>query len=162
MRAAMSLVLVGLAAAACSKKEEAPAQTAAVSAEPAAPAPAAAPQVSGPKPGKWRMTTQIANMPQPVTVETCVTNTSFAQMQTSQQQAGVTCTEQSFRRDGADFIAHAACTYEGGMKATIDSRFSGDFNSRYTMESKTVMDPAPTPAARENTIKVTAERIGDC
>lgn len=160
MRAAMSLVLVGLAAAACSKKEEAPAETAAVSAQPAAPA--AAPQVSGPKPGKWRMTTQIANMPQPVTVETCVTNTSFAEMQTSQQQAGVTCTEQSFRRDGADFVAHAACAYEGGMKATIDSRFSGDFNSRYTMESTTVMDPAPNPAMRENTIKVTAERLGEC
>lgn len=160
MRVVMSLALAGLLAAACSKKEEAPAETAAVSAQSAPPA--AAPQISGPKPGKWRMTTQIANMPQPVTVETCVTNTSFAEMQTSQQQAGVTCTEQSFRRDGADFVAHAACTYEGGMKATIDSRFSGDFNSRYTMESKTVMDPAPTPAARENTIKVTAERIGDC
>ena len=160
MRVVMSLALAGLLAAACSKKEEAPAETAAVSTQPAAPA--AEPQISGPKPGKWRMTTQIANMLQPVTVETCVTDTSFAEMQTSQQQAGVTCTEQSFRRDGADFVAHAACTYEGGMKATIDSRFSGDFNSRYTMESRTVMDPAPTPAARENTIKVTAERIGDC
>lgn len=160
MRIVVSLALAGLLAAACSKKEETapPGADAAATAQ----APAAAPDIDGPKPGKWRMTTELAAAPQPVVVETCLAKTSFKDMQTAQQQAGITCSEQTFRREGADYVAHAACTYPGGMKAVIDSRFSGDFDSRYVMESKTVMDPAPTPAMKETTIKVTAERLGDC
>ncbi len=148
----MSLTLVALSAAACSKKEEA-APAAETAQAPAATAPG--PDIEGPKPGKWRMTTELASMPKPVVVETCLAKTSFKEMQTAQQQAGVTCAEQTFRREGA-------CSYPGGMKATIDSRFTGDFATRYVMESKTVMDPAPTPAMKETTIKVTAERLGDC
>lgn len=163
MRIVMSLALAALLAAACSKKEDA-AAPAADAAKPAdAPAAAAAaPDIEGPKPGKWRMTTELAAAPQPVVVETCLAKTSFEEMQTAQQQAGVTCAEQTFKREGADYVAHASCTYPGGMKATIDSRFTGDFQTRYVMESKTVMDPAPTPAMKETTIKVTAERLGDC
>ncbi|HEY9236444.1 MAG TPA: DUF3617 family protein, partial [Phenylobacterium sp.] len=122
----------------------------------------AAADIEGPKPGKWRMTTELAAAPQPLVVETCLAKTSFKEMQTAQQQSDVTCSEQTFRREGADFVAHAACSYPGGMKATIDSRFTGDFNTRYVMESRTVMDPAPTPAMKETTIRVTAERLGDC
>lgn len=158
MRIAMSLALVALSAAACSKKEEAAAPAAETAAAPAAPAA----DIEGPKPGKWRMTTELASIPKPVVVETCLAKTSFKEMQTAQQQAGVTCAEQTFRREGADYVAHASCSYPGGMKATIDSRFTGDFNTRYVMESKTVMDPAPTPAMKETTLKVTAERLGDC
>ncbi len=161
MRIAMSLALVALLAAACSKKEESPAPAAETAVAPAAPSLAGA-DIEGPKPGKWRMTTELAAIPKPVVVETCLAKTSFKEMQTAQQQAGVKCDEQTFRREGADYVAHAACSYPGGVKATIDSRFTGDFNTRYVMESKTVMDPAPTPAMKETTIKVTAERLGDC
>ena len=161
MRIAVSLALAALLAAACSKKEEAPASPAKTASAPVAPA-AAGLDIEGPKPGKWRMTTELAAIPKPVVVETCLAKTSFKEMQTAQQQAEVRCDEQTFRREGADYVAHAACSYPGGVKATIDSRFTGDFNTRYVMESKTVMDPAPTPAMKETTIKVTAERLGDC
>lgn len=160
MRIAMSMLMVALLASACSKKEET-----AKSGEPATAAPATATipaeLAEGPKPGKWRMTTQMASMPKPVTMEVCLPKTSFKEMQTAQQQAGVTCTEQTMTRQGADYVGHAVCTHSGG-KMTVDSRFSGDFSTRYTTESKTVMDPAPTPAMREMTMKITAERLGDC
>ena len=162
MRIALSLALVAVLAAACSKKEEAAkAPEAAAPAAPAAPALAAA-DLEGPKPGKWKMTTNLSAAPKPVTVETCVAQTSFKDMDAAKQQAGVTCSEQSYRREGADIVGHSVCTIQGGMKVITDSRISGDFTSRYTVDAKTVMDPAPTPAMKETTMKVTAERIGDC
>ena len=162
MRIALSLALVAVLAAACSKKEEAAkAPEAAAPAAPAAPALAAA-DLEGPKPGKWKMTTTLSAAPKPVTVETCVAQTSFKDMDAAKQKAGVTCTEQSYRRDGADIVGHSVCTIQGGMKVITDSRISGDFTSRYTIEGKTLMDPAPTPAMKETTMKITAERLGDC
>ncbi len=162
MRIALSLALVAVLAAACSKKEEAAkAPEAAAPAAPAAPALAAA-DLEGPKPGKCKMTTNLSAAPKPVTVETCVAQTSFKDMDAAKQQAGVTCSEQSYRREGADIVGHSVCTIQGGMKVITDSRISGDFTSRYTIDAKTVMDPAPTPAMKETTMKVTAERIGDC
>lgn len=162
MRIAMSLAMAALMAAACSKKEDA-APGAAKAPDAAAPSAAVAPaDLQGPKPGKWKMTTQMAAMPQPVTVETCIAKTSFKDMQAAQQQAGVRCSDQTFNRVGGDLVMTATCDYPGGMKASINSRFSGDFDSKYVMESRTVMDPAPTPSMRETTVTVTAERIGDC
>ena len=156
MRIAMSMAMAALLIAACSKKEDA-----AKAPETSAAAPALA-QMEGPKPGKWKMTTVMSAMPQPITAEVCIEKaTSFKEMQSANQQAGVTCTEQTLTRQGDAYVGHSACTHQGG-KVTIDSRFTGDFSSRYTMESKTVMDPPPTPAMREMTMTVTAERMGDC
>lgn len=155
MRVAVSVVMVALLASACSKKEEA-----AKAPETASAAPALA-GMEGPKPGKWKMTTAMAAMSKPVTMEVCIPKTSFKEMQTANQQAGVTCTEQTLTRQGGDYVGHSTCTHPGG-KLTIDSRFSGDFSSKYTMETKTVMDPPPTPAMKEMIMNVTAERLGDC
>ena len=165
MRIALSLALVAVLAAACSKKEEAATTDAATTAA-AAPAAGgteiAAGDLEGPTPGKWKLTTTLSAAPKPVTVETCVAQTSFKDMDAAKQQAGVTCSEQSYRREGADIVGHSVCTIQGGMKVITDSRISGDFTSRYTVDAKTVMDPAPTPAMKETTMKITAERIGDC
>lgn len=163
MRIAMSLALVALLAAGCSKKEAAKTETAAAP-EVAAPAPAgpAVADIEGPKPGKWRMTTVLSAAPKPVVVETCVAKTTFKEMEAAKHQAGVNCAEQSYRREGADIVGRSVCTIQGGMKITTDSRISGDINSSYTMTATTVMDPAPTPAMRQTTMKLTAERLGDC
>lgn len=166
MRIAISLALVAVLAAACSKKEDAakiePAKPEVVApAAPAGPAVAAA-DIEGPKPGKWKTTTVLSAAPKPIVVESCVVQTSFKDMEAAKHKAGVTCAEQSYRREGADIVGHSVCTIQGGMKVITDSRISGDFASRYTMEAKTVMDPAPTPSMKETTMKMTAERLGDC
>ena len=164
MRIALSLALVAVLAAACSKKTAAAKTAAAATA--AAPAAAAteiaAADLEGPTPGKWKLTTELSAAPKPVTVETCVAKTSFKEMEAARQQAGVSCSEQSYRKEGADIVGHTVCAIQGGMKITTDTRISGDFTSRYTIEGKTLMDPAPTPAMKETTMKITAERLGDC
>lgn len=151
MRIVVSVVMAALLASACSKQEE-------TAKAPAASAPAIA-EMDGPKPGKWKMTTVMAAMPKPITMEVCIPKTSFKEMQGA--QAGMTCTEQTLTRQGGDYVGHSSCTHPGG-KVTIDSRFSGDFSTKYTMETKTVMDPPPNPAMKEMTMTVTAERLGDC
>ena len=165
MRIALSLALVAVLAAACSKKEEA-AKTDAATTTAAAPAAGgteiAAGDLEGPTPGKWKLTTELSAAPKPVTVETCVAKTSFKEMEAARQQAGVSCSEQSYRKEGADIVGHTVCAIQGGIKITTDTRISGDFTSRYTIEGKTLMDPAPTPAMKETTMKITAERLGDC
>ncbi|MGH6999615.1 MAG: hypothetical protein ACREEO_15575 [Phenylobacterium sp.] len=85
MRIALSLALVAVLAAACSKKEDAakiePAKPEVVApAAPAGPAVAAA-DIEGPKPGKWKTTTVLSAAPKPIVVESCVVQTSFKDME---------------------------------------------------------------------------------
>lgn len=115
----------------------------------------------GPAPGKWRLTMTTMGQTMPAT-ETCYAKTNFAEMQTMQADAGITCTENSYRREGADVVGHSVCTTKDGMKMTTDSRISGDLGSAYTMDMTSKLDPPPMPSLAEQKISITAERIGDC
>jgi len=159
----LATCVAALTLAACGDKAD---ETASVEAG-AASAPAAAPTVDAPRPGLWRVTTSMAGLPAGVampSVETCVTGQSFAQMQkdAARMPADIDCTDQTFRREGDVLIGHAVCTLPDGSKSETDTRVSGDFNSRYTMEVKSRMTPAPSPDMAETTMTMTAERIGDC
>ncbi len=137
------------------------------SAQPAAPAAAtaAAPAIEGPAAGKWRVTMTSMGQTLPAT-ETCYTQqVSLAEAQQMQQQAGVTCSQQSYRREGDAWVGHSVCTMDAGgspMTVTSDSRVTGDFSSKYTMEITSKMDPPPMPNMAEQKMIMTAERIGDC
>jgi hypothetical protein len=160
MRIALSVLAMAMLAAACSRKgEAAKGETVAQAPKPAVTDIGSA----GPRPGKWKMTTThgVAGAPQTVSVEVCVPKTTFKEMQALQQKAGMSCGEQTMDRVGNAIVSHAACTHQGG-RIIVDSRMTGDFNARYTMESTTVMDPAPTPSMREMKMTIIAERLGDC
>ena len=132
-----------------------------------APAPAAA-AMEGPRPGLWRITTRMPGMPAGVSmpaIETCVTRQDFSEMQRGPGQEapeGVRCSEQSFRRDGDAMVGHSVCTMPDGGRAETDTRVTGDLSSRYAMEVRTRMTPAPDPSMADTTMTMTAERIGDC
>lgn len=160
----LALTLVGLAGltlAACGQAgDKAPASG-------AAPAPASVP-MEGPRPGLWRITAGIPGMPEGVAmppIETCVTRQDFSEMQRGPGQEapeGVECSEQSFRRDGDVLVGRSVCTMPDGSRAETDTRVTGDLSSRYSMEVKTRMTPAPAPSMAETTMTMTGERIGDC
>ena len=164
--------LAALGLAACGPSE--PANDAAApdgAAEPAAssaptPAPgAAAPAIEGPAAGRWRVTMTAMGQTLPAT-ETCFTQqVSLAEAEKMQQQAGVTCSEQSYRREGDAWIGHSVCTMDNAgspMKMTTDTRVTGDFASKYTMDITSKIDPPPMPNMAEQKMTMTAERIGDC
>lgn len=128
-----------------------------------APAPAA--MLDGPKPGLWRVTTAMSGIPGAATaaaapVETCIQSATFEQPG-AVNTPGAQCTSQPFTRDGDAMVSTSTCTMSG-MKTDSTIRVTGDFSSRYVMEVKTRMDPAPAPTMAETTMTMTAERLGDC
>lgn len=156
---------VGLALTACGQGDDkTPAAKAAVEAESA---PAAA-GMEGPRPGLWRITTQVQGMPAGMAmpaIETCVTRQDFSEMQRGPGQEvseGARCSEQNVRRDGDAMVAHSVCDMPDGGRAETDMRVTGDFSRRYSMEVRTRMTPAPAPSMADTTMTMTAERIGDC
>jgi hypothetical protein len=173
MRLVIAAAVAAAALAACGQSE--PASEAASSAAPAAgsaaPAPAAPDAsatpvaVEGPAAGKWRMTVSAMGQAMPPT-EYCYTKqVSLEEAEKMQQASGITCSEQSYRKDGDAWIGHSVCSMPGAgtpMKVTQDSRVTGDFSSKYTIDIISRMDPPPMPSMAEQKMTITAERIGDC
>jgi len=120
---------------------------------------------AGPTPGLWRVTTRIGGMPagmEPPAVETCIREAKFEMPQGAPDSSGMTCEQQSFRREGDAMVGHMACTSADGVRTVTDTRVSGDFTRNYTMELKSTVTPPPSPEMSEITMVMTAERLGDC
>lgn len=123
----------------------------------------AAAALEGPKPGLWRVTTAMEGVPGGVSVppqEVCIKEAKL-EAPSSAQQAGADCTSTPFKREGGAMVSTAQCNMPN-MKTESTIKVSGDFNSRYTTEVTTKMDPAPTPQMAQTKMTMTAERIGDC
>ncbi|HEY0600249.1 DUF3617 domain-containing protein [Brevundimonas sp.] len=118
----------------------------------------------GPRPGLWRVTTRMTGMPagmEPPPVETCIREAKFEPPQGATPEApGMTCEQQSFRREGDAMVGHMVCTTADGVRTVTDTRVSGDFTRNYTMEVKSTTTPASSMA--EVTMVMNAERLGDC
>lgn len=150
--------LAALALAACGQgapTEKSP-ETAATS---------AAGMPAGPTPGLWRVTTRMSGMPagmEAPAVETCIREAKFEVPQGTPESSGMTCEQQSFRREGDAMVGHMVCTSPDGVRTETDTRVSGDFTRNYTMELKSTVTPPPSPEMSEITMVMTAERLGDC
>ena len=126
---------------------------------------AAASMPAGPTPGLWRVTTRMSGMPagmEAPAVETCIREAKFETPQGAPESPGMTCEQQSFRREGDAMVGHMVCTSADGMRTETDTRVSGDFTRNYTMEVKSRMTPPPSPGMSEVAMAMTAERLGDC
>jgi hypothetical protein len=154
-----------IAAAACSKPaEEATAPAREEAAKAGIDIAANVPQdmIDGPAPGQWKMTMAMDNGMTLPEQEICYKERiSFEDAQKMQAEAGMECSEQSFKRDGAAVVGHAVCTMNG-MKIVTDTRVTGDFDTAYEMEITSTMDPAPMPDMAKTTMKASMTRIGDC
>jgi hypothetical protein len=167
MRFAFAVTVAALGLAACGASEPA-ADGAASSAEPvesAAAAAPAAPAIEGPAAGKWRVTVTAMGQTLPPSEQCFTQQVSLAEAEKLQQQAGVTCSEQSYRREGEAWIGHSVCTMDNAgspMTMTTETRVTGDFSSSYTMDITSRIDPPPMPNMAEQKMTMAAERIGDC
>lgn len=160
MKFAMAAAAAALMLAACGgENAAAPADGAAPAAgTPAAPA-AANNAIQGPIAGEWQVTITAAGMalpPQKICYEKQMT---MEEAQKMQQDAGMTCSEQTYAPDGKS--GHSVCTMQG-MTVTSDYTVTGDFNSSYTMEMTTSMDPAPPGMPNPSTTAIKMDRLGDC
>lgn len=131
-----------------------------------APAATTAGLPTGPTPGLWRVTTRMSGVPAGMdapSIETCIREAKFEPPAgAAPQTPGMTCDQQSFRREGDAMVGHSVCTSDDGVRMVTDTRVTGDYSRNYTMEVKSTTTPAPTPSMAEVSMVMTAERIGDC
>ena len=120
---------------------------------------------AGPTPGLWRVTTRISGMPagmEAPAVETCIREAKFEAPQGAPESSGMSCEQQSFRREGDAMVGHMVCTSSDGVRTVTDTWVTGDYTRNYTMELKSTVTPPPSPEMSEVTMVMTAERLGDC
>lgn len=160
MRLLMTAAAAALMLAACGGPTT-PATDATATREAAAPAAAApaANALNGPIAGKWQVTINSAGMALPPQEICYAKQMTMEEAQKMQQDAGMTCSEQTYAPDGKS--GHSVCTMQG-MTITSDFTVTGDFNTSYTMEMKTTMDPAPAGMAGPSVTSVKMDRMGDC
>lgn len=154
-----------LALAACGQNEAKDGEAAAAKKAEAA-SEAAAPELSPPKPGRWRMTSTMSAGPmqgmQMPAIEVCVDKASFDSIQRGGDAgAEAQCDDMSVRREGDAIVTHARCVADG-RTSIIDNRVTGDLDSRYTTDTRIQTTPEPAPGAGEVRVTTTAERLGDC
>ena len=159
MRVLMTAAAAALMLAACGGPSEPAADGAATPAMAAAPAAAPASAISGPIAGKWQITITSAGMTLPPQQTCYEKQMTMEEAQKMQQDAGMTCSEQTYAPDGKS--GHSVCTLQG-MTVTSDYKVTGDFNTSYTMEMTSAIDPAPPGLAGPSTTTVKMDRLGDC
>lgn len=125
---------------------------------------AAVDPMQGPKPGLWRVTTAIEGVAGAGAVpsqDICIKEEKLEAPAIAEQQ-GAECKSTPFTRQGDAMVGSAQCTMPGNIRTESTIKVTGDFNSRYTTEVTTKMDPAPMPQMAQTKMTMTAERIGDC
>lgn len=148
-----------LALAACGGPTK-PGTTSEAAAPEAAPAaPAAANAISGPIAGKWQVTITSAGMALPAQEICYEKQMTMEEAQKMQQDSGMSCSEQTFAPDGKS--GHSVCTMQG-MTVTSDYKVTGDFNTSYTMDMTTSMNPAPAGVPNPSSTSIKMDRLGDC
>lgn len=160
--ASAALLLAAIPLAGCGGPT-APAATPAgetpAAATPSAPSPSIPASMTGPTAGKWKVQVSAGGMDMPPNEICYAKQMSMEEAQAMQQQAGMTCTDQTYAADGKS--GHSVCAMQG-MTITTDFSVTGDFNTAYTMQMTSSMDPAPPGMPQPSTTTVKMERLGDC
>ncbi|RYG29105.1 MAG: hypothetical protein EON93_17325 [Burkholderiales bacterium] len=159
MKFAMAAAAAALMLAACGGENAAAPTDGAAPAAGTPAAPAANNAIQGPIAGEWEVTVTAAGMALPAQKICYEKQMTMEEAQKMQQDAGMTCSEQTYAPDGKS--GHSVCTMQG-MTITSDYTVTGDFNSSYTMEMKTSMDPAPPGMPNPSTTAIKMDRLGDC
>lgn len=159
MKFVMAVATAALLLAACGEKKEEPTLDGTPSAAAPAAAPAANSAAVGPAAGKWKVSVSAGGMEIPPNEICYAKQMTMAEAQEMQKQGGMTCTEENYAADGK--TGHSVCAMQG-MTITTDFSVTGDFNTAYTMQMTSSMDPAPPGMPQPSTTTVKMERLGDC
>lgn len=160
--ASAALLLAALPLAGCggpATPAAAPAGETPAAEAPAAPAASLPASMTGPAAGKWKVQVSAGGMEIPPNEVCYARQMTMEEAQAMQQQAGMTCTEQTFGADGKS--GHSVCSMQG-MTITTDFSVTGDFNTAYAMQMTSSMNPAPPGMPQPSVTTVKMERLGDC
>lgn len=115
------------------------------------------------KAGLWEMQMQMQGMPGGgMKSQQCVDEKTDAEMQRKAMQGDdkMKCTQKSMKRTASGFEAESECTSAEG-KAFVAAKGSGDFSSRYTVDTQMRFDP-PRHGMQTMQMSVTATHGGAC
>lgn len=163
----ISMGAVALTVAACSQGSGDAKKADAASGEASGGAVAAAAVAGqGPKPGLWRATMTAEGLPPGAapTFDICTTERKFEPPKNGPQQMpeNVRCTDVNYQPiAGGGFEGSATCQLPNNMTMEQHTKVSGDYDSRYVMETTVKMTPAPAGMGEQHTT-MTFERVGDC
>jgi hypothetical protein len=159
MKFALAGAFVALLLAACGgPATPAPTGETPAAATPAAPAGIPA-SMTGPAAGKWKVEVSAGGIAIPPNEICYAKQMTIEEAQKMQQQSGMTCADQTYAADGK--TGHSVCTLEG-MTIITDFAVTGDFNTAYTMQMSSSMDPAPAGMPQPSTTTIKMERLGEC
>lgn len=125
--------------------------------------PAAAADLPKRKSGLWEVKTDALNGDKAggQTMQMCIDEKTDNAIQ--HQTAGVgrdACTRQDVRQEAGRTVVDSVCTF-GNSKATTHSVFTGSFDSKYRVETKTSYEP-PLMGIKEGATVIDARWIGPC
>ena len=117
------------------------------------------------KPGLWEILTEIPAHGQKIPpVRQCIDEKTDAMLQKQSFQGGgpsrPDCSSPSITKAGAAWVVDSVCKIEGS-KVSSHSVVSGDFSSRYTVESRARFTP-PMMGMSESNSKMSARWLGPC
>ena len=129
----------------------------------ALPASAAAEDLPVRKAGLWEMKIVRTGAKLPdMTMQHCTDATTDKDMNNSVSPiAKQICSKQDIVKTATGYVSNSVCTV-GGVSMTSHAEIVGDFNSAYTVTSKSHSDKGPTGAPLDTTTTIEAKWLGAC
>lgn len=114
------------------------------------------------KPGLWEMKiVKVGSQLPEMTMQHCTDATTDKDMANSVSPlAKQICTKQDVQKTATGYVTDSVCTV-AGVSMTSHSEITGDFNSAYTVMTKSHLDKGPDQL-RDTTSKIEAKWLGDC
>ena len=115
------------------------------------------------KAGLWEMKIVKAASKLPdMTMQHCTDPTTDKEMNNSVSPlAKQICSKQDVTKTATGYVSDSVCTV-GGVSMTTHAEIVGDFNSAYTVTSKSHIDKGPTGSPLDTTTTIEAKWVGDC
>ena len=115
------------------------------------------------KAGLWEIKMQRAGGPLPdMTMQHCTDESTDKEMSsTFSPMAKDMCSKQDIQKTATGYVSDSVCNV-GGMSITSHSDITGDFNSAYTVKSKSHNEGGSANLPRDSTTTIEAKWLGAC
>ncbi len=115
------------------------------------------------KAGLWEMKVVRTGSPMPeMTMQHCTDESTDKEMSsTFSPMAKDMCSKQDIQKTATGYVTDSVCAV-GGMSITSHSDITGDFNSAYTVKSKSHNEGGSANLPRDSTTTIEAKWLGAC
>jgi hypothetical protein len=115
------------------------------------------------KPGLWEMKVMRAGSPAPdMTMQHCTDETTDREMSTAfAPMSKEICSKKDIQKTATGFVSDSVCGL-AGVSISSHSEIVGDFNSAYTVKTKSHSDGGPAATKGDHETMIVAKWLGAC